>query len=162
MQRGSLLGLGCAALLVGLGPLRTAAAPADLERFAVVESAPGRTSIYVGTVTFTLTPFIRQGGQYAADYQAKVFPFFFYSEHGRLVVTVSDAQLRRIADGQPIEFTGQGVNADGAVRSIDGRAIPRAGDRGELKVRIHLGHRLTLVFNTTYRLPKAATPSSDR
>ncbi|MGH7995209.1 MAG: hypothetical protein ACREFX_02540 [Opitutaceae bacterium] len=142
----------CLALAATCGRAR---ADSALGRFAVVQAAPGSTSVYVAVVSLSATPFVRHGTRYLARYRADVFPFFFYDERGRLIVDVSDAQLRALAVGRPIDFTGRAIRSDGAVRRIDGRVTPAGPDRGAIKVRIHVGRRITLVFNTTYRLPGA-------
>lgn len=152
-----------------LGPLRfwfaslallAAAAAADSARdlapYARVEVAPTKTSIYVGTVTMTLPAFVRTGGVYASTYDAKVFPFFFSNESGRLSVELDDDQLRRLARGEPVEFKGRAVNTAGDERRIEGKATPADAVSGKLKVRVFVSRRIELIFNTTYRFPDAA------
>ncbi len=136
-----------------LVPLLAAASenPA-LDRYSVVTTAPVSTWIYVGSVTLTATPLLRQGGQYNAHYSAKVFPYFFSSESGSMVVNVSSASLLRLAAGSPIAFTGLATRSDGTLRPIDGTATPTGPSGGAIKVKIHLSKKITLVFDTTYRL----------
>lgn len=125
---------------------------ASLSRFAQVEIAPTKTSIYLGTVSMTMPTFVRQsGGVYTADYTAKVFPFFFYNETGRLSVNVSDDALHQLERGEPIEFEGRAVNADGDERRIAGRAVPLDARTGKIKVRVFISKRIQLIFNTSYR-----------
>lgn len=146
-----------AILLVAVcAPVALAAGPEPgLGRFALVRTAPVKTSVYVAIVSLAATDFVRHGPDYLADYRVKVFPFFFYDEHGRLVVPVSDADLRRLASGQPFDFSGQGIRSDGKVRLVDGRVTPRGPATGDIQVRVHASRHFTLVFNTTYRLPAA-------
>jgi hypothetical protein len=120
-------------------------------RFARVEVAPARTSIYVGTVSMTMPPFARQDAGYQARYSAKVFPYFFYSEEGTLVVDVSEDMLRRLAAGEPVEFGGRARSDDGAERRVEARAVPVDAATGRIKVRVFVSRRLELIFNTTYR-----------
>jgi hypothetical protein len=141
--------------VVFVGACVTAAAgepAASLAHYARVEIAPTRTSIYLGTVSMTMPTFVRQhDGVYTADYTAKVFPFFFYNETGRLSVSVSDGALRQLERGEAIDFEGRAVNADGDERRITGRAVPLDARAGKIKVRVFLSKRIQLIFNTTYR-----------
>jgi hypothetical protein len=139
-------------LLLFLSWLAAARADPALDRFAVVTTAPVSTWIYVGSVTLTATPFLRQGEQYNAHYTARVFPYFFYSESGSMSVKVPADSLRRLAAGNPIGFTGTATRSDGTIRAIDGAATPAGRDGGAIKVKIHLSKKITLVFDTTYRL----------
>ncbi|HEY3757698.1 MAG TPA: hypothetical protein VGL42_16210 [Opitutaceae bacterium] len=125
-----------------------------LARFAEVDAVPVKTSIYIGTVTLVPGPFLRsQNGQFSATYAAKVFPYFFANEAGRMYIDVPDDALRQIAAGQAIHFRGKAVRTDGTVRSIEGSATPTSASEGKLQVKIHVSRRITLSFGTTYRLP---------
>ena len=133
---------------------RAAAAPG-----APIVVAPARTSIYIGRITLTMPPFVRQDGTYTATYSARVFPYFFYSETGRMWIDVSDDDLRRLAGGAPVDFTGHGRSDDGDERRIAGRATPADAVSGKIKVRVFVSKRIELVFNTTYRFaPPAGRP----
>lgn len=116
-----------------------------------VEVAPAKTSIYVGTVTLTMPPFARKEGSFESTYTAKVFPYFFLSEAGTIRVEVSDAQLGQLARGEPLEFSGIAVRADGTPRRLSGTATPGDARSGRLKVRVAVSKRVELIFNTTYR-----------
>jgi hypothetical protein len=129
----------------------TATDPA-LARFAEVDATPVKTSIYIGTVTLLPGPFLRIPGQYTATYAAKVFPYFFADESGRMYIDVTDDMIRQIAAGQPIRFRGKAIRTDGAVRTVEGSATPTSANGGNLKVKIHVGKHLTLSFGTTYQL----------
>jgi len=133
-------------------PPAAPAAPAPDARFARVTVEPAKTSIIIGTVTLTLLPLARQAGAYEADYAAKVFPFFFYNEHGQFSIDFSDDNLRQLRRGEPVSFTGQARTSSGASRRIAGRAVPDAADatRGKIKVRVWVG-RIELIFNTAYQ-----------
>ncbi|MDF9826400.1 hypothetical protein M2447_000481 [Ereboglobus sp. PH5-10] len=112
-----------------------------------------KTSIYVGSVTFTMTPFVRSGGQvYTAEYKASVVPFFFFSESGRLSINFTDEQLARLERGERVDFTGDGKNKKNKGRRILGHAQAEApGARtGKIKVRVFVTKNTDLVLDTTY------------
>lgn len=143
-------------LLVGLflwwaAPCAATADPEQpLDAYAQVSVAPTKTSIYVGRVSLEMTIFDRASGRYSASYVAKVFPYFFYNESGRLTIEISDAALRQLERGEVIEFQGRAVTADGNERRITGRAIPDSANTGKIKVRVALPGGVQLIFNTTY------------
>jgi hypothetical protein len=118
---------------------------------------PVKTSIYVGSVTLIATPLMRVGGGYEADYQAKVFPFFFMGERGRLRIEFSDEQLAQITRGERVAYVGSAQNTDGEPRRLEGQVEPRAADApdGKIKVRIFVSPKIQLIFNTTYRFDGA-------
>ena len=129
------------------------AAEATLGRYDQVDIAPAKTSIYIGRVTMTMPTFVRSGTTYEAAYIAKVFPYFFYNETGRLSIDVSDETLRALDRGEAIEFKGRGISSDGAERRIEGKATPAGPNEGKIKVRVFVSKRIELIFNTTYRFP---------
>ena len=129
------------------------AADPRLARHARVEVAPTKTSIYLGSVAMTMPAFSRTNGAYESEYAAKVFPFFFYNETGRLRVEISDDALRQLERGEAIEFKGRAVRTDGAERRVEGKATPSDAKSGKLKVRVFYSRRIELIFNTTYRFP---------
>lgn len=138
--------LGVLALVLG-----ARAADESLARYDRVVVEPAKISIYVGSVTMTFSPATRKGGAYEADYAAKVFPFFFMGEKGKLVLDAPDDALRRLARGETVEFTGRGVSANGKERRFEGRVSPADVTSGKLKVRVIVSKRIELIFNTTYR-----------
>lgn len=140
----------CLGLLAGS---HLAAADRPASTYARVEVEPTKTSIYIGSVAMTMPAFTRTADSYASSYVAKVFPFFFSNESGRLSVDISDDHLQRLARGEPIEFTGRAVNESGAERRIEGKATPADAASGKLKVRVFVSRRIELIFNTTYRFP---------
>lgn len=125
----------------------------DLRAFDRVDIARTKTSIYIGSVSMTLPTLVRENGTYSAPYAAKVFPYFFANEKGILSIKVTDAMLRQLADGHPIEFEGHGVNTTGETRRVSGRALPTNARSGTIKVRVSASKRIELIFNTTYRFP---------
>lgn len=124
-----------------------------------VEAA--RTSIYVGTVTLTMPRFVRRGAAFESTYDCKVFPYFFYNEHGTLRIEVPDADLDALRQGHPIDFQGQARNHRDAERAVEGRATPETPLEGRLKVRVRVSRRVELIFNTRYRLdPTSVAPGA--
>jgi hypothetical protein len=150
-----------AGALALVAPARAAAALPG--RYDQVEIAPTKTSIYIGSVSMTMPAFTRRPGGYASTYVARVFPYFFYNERGRLEIDVSDDQLRQLARGETIHFQGRGVNEDGEERHIEGRAVPKDATSGAIKVRVFVTKKIQLIFNTTYRFsgpPPAGEPQT--
>jgi hypothetical protein len=127
------------------------AADTPIEHYNRVDIASTKTSIYIGSVTMTMPVFERHNGTYSADYRAKVFPYFFYNEHGRLSITVPDEDLRKLEHGEVIQFVGEGISSDGEHRHIEGRAVPSDANSGKIKVRVFVSKKIQLIFNTTYR-----------
>lgn len=125
------------------------AAERPLGAYDRVAVAPTKTSIYIGRVALTMPTFTRVDGSYVSTYEAKVFPYFFYNESGRLSIDISDAALRQLERGEVIEFEGRAVSA-GNERRLTGRAVPVDADHGKLKVRVFVSKRIQLIFNTTY------------
>ncbi len=112
-----------------------------------------KTSIYVGSVTLTTGAFARAGDRWSTTYQAKVFPWFPWSEHGDITIVVTDADLARLARGETVEFTGDAKNHKGKTRKVTGRAQPASDHAGKIKVRIAVDD-VELIFNGTYELAR--------
>jgi hypothetical protein len=129
----------------------TGTAPALNPRYRRVEVAPTKTSIYVGTVSLALAPLERRQGDYTATYEAKVFPFFFYNETGRLWIECSDEQLHRLERGERVSFQGRAQRADGSEHRVEGTVTPADVTSGKAKVRVFATKSIELIFNTTYR-----------
>jgi hypothetical protein len=121
-----------------------------------------KTSIYIGSVTLIAETLHRENGTYTAAYQAKVFPYFFFSETGRLSIGFSDEQLATLDRGERVEFTGTAKNDDGEDRRVEGHATPDSAGAtsGKIKVRIFVSAKIELVFNTTYQFEGDAAPGS--
>lgn len=126
----------------------------DPEQYAAVAIAPGKTSIYIGSVTLTTPSLPHRGETYAGTYAAKVFPYFFYNEEGTLSIDVTDDMLRALARGETVDFTGTGLSSDGEPRRIEGKATPADATTGKIKVRIFVSKKIQLIFNTTYRFTR--------
>jgi hypothetical protein len=121
--------------------------------FARVEVAPTRTSIYVGLVALTMPDFTRLGDRFESTYAAKVFPYFFANETGRLGIDFTAEQLAQLTRGETVAFTGSATNHHGEVRRVEGKATPADAFHGKLKVRVLVSPKIELIFNTTYRFP---------
>lgn len=115
---------------------------------------PMKTSIYVGSVTLTTAEFKRDGDKFATTYEAKVRPWFFWSETGRATITMTAAQLEKLAKGERVEFTGEGANHKNKPRTISGYAERTDGATGKIKVRLN-ADGIELIFNGTYRFNNA-------
>jgi hypothetical protein len=133
-------------------PRARATEDANLQRYDLVAIAPASTSIYVGSVSLALTPFMRKAGVYHSNYVAKVFPYFFWGERGWITIDFPDDALRNLAKGEIVQFQGRGRNDDGEDRHIEGRAVPIDANSGKIKVRVFVSKRIQLIFNTTYRI----------
>jgi hypothetical protein len=128
-------------------------------RFNVVATKPASASIIIGTVTMTISPFIRRENVYSSTYVARVFPFF-YSEKGRISIVIPDDNLRRVSRGEPADFNGRAINDSGDVRRIEGSAIPTGPTTGRLRVKVFITRRIALTYITTYELQGAETPQA--
>ena len=142
-------------LLVLLAAQLDAAPPSVATGWERVEIAPLKTSIYVGTVTLSTKTFARSGSTLSTTYEAKVFPWFFWGETGRITITLADADLVHLAKGETAEFTGEAFNHKHKPRKVTGRAQPVDATSGKIKVRI-MADGVELIFNGTYRFGAAA------
>jgi hypothetical protein len=129
-------------------PALACAAPFD-----TVKLGPAKTSIYIGSVSLETPVLRRRDNRYTSTYSARVFPYFFYNEHGTFAVTFDQAQLDALARGERVNFTGEAINSDRETRSIEGFATPDAAGTpsGKIKVKILVSKKIELIFNTTYR-----------
>jgi hypothetical protein len=127
------------------------AADPQLAQYDAVTIAPTKTSIYIGSVSMTLPTFARVNGTYSSTYAARVFPYFFYNEKGRLSIDITDDQLRALARGETVDFEGSGMSSENEPRRIAGKATPFDATTGKIKVRVFVSKKIQLIFNTTYR-----------
>lgn len=111
---------------------------------------PMKTSIYVGSVSLATSEFRREGDKFTATYVAKVWPWFFWGETGRITITLPRPDLARLARGERVEFTGEASNHKNKPRHITGRADRTDAANGKIKVRIGVDDT-ELIFNGTYR-----------
>lgn len=142
-------------LLLSLGALAARAEEAPPSRYSTVEIEKAKTSIYIGHVTMTMPPFTRgKDGVFASTYTAKVFPYFFYNDKGKILIEVSDENLRKLEKGETIQFTGRGLSDKGEEYHVEGRAVPADSKSGKIKVKVAVTKKIELIFNTTYRFPE--------
>lgn len=146
----ALLALHLAGLLAG----RAGAAAADAGLGSAYTEATVdkvKTSIYVGNVTLDMPPFQRGQSRYASTYSARVFPYFFYNEKGRIEIELTDEDLRKLAAGERVPFSGRAENLDGEPRRVEGHATPDDALSGTIKVRVWVSPKIELIFNSRYR-----------
>jgi hypothetical protein len=123
---------------------------AGIESFSKVEVPQMKTSVYIGSVTLTMSAFERTGEVLTATYNAKVVPWP-WSEKGKITIEFPEEDLERLARGETVELKGKAVNAKNEAHAVTARAQP--GDdaaTGKLKVRVRVSGA-TLIFNGTYR-----------
>ena len=140
----------CSLLLLTAVGLARADTSQRIGEWDSVTIAPGKTSIYVGSVTLTTGVFRRDGDTFSSTYEAKVRPWFFWSETGRITITLPLADLEKLARGERVEFKGQATNHKGKPRHVTGRADRKDAANGTIKVRIGVDDT-ELIFNSTYR-----------
>ncbi|MSU46237.1 MAG: hypothetical protein EXS42_03710 [Lacunisphaera sp.] len=116
-----------------------------------ISVGPMKTSTFVGSVTLTTGVLERHGSTLATTYGAKVVPWFFWGETGKITITLSTADLANLAKGEKAEFTGEAFNHKKKIRQVTGRAEPVDATSGKFKVRI-MADGVGLIFNGTYRL----------
>jgi len=139
-------------LFLGVSRLGAAEAPAApaLTGWDHITVAPMKTSIYVGSVTLSTGVFVRDGSTLTTTYEAKVFPWFFWGETGRITINLTDANLASLAKGESTEFVGEAANHKNKPRTVTGRAQPTDAFTGKIKVRIG-ADGYVLIFNSTYK-----------
>lgn len=123
--------------------------------WSVVSVAKVKTGIYVGSVTLIASDFRRDGEVYRATYEAKVWPWFFWNETGRISIHFSPADLEKLSRGERVEFTGEAFNQKNKPRKISGHVDRGDATSGKIKVRIAVDDT-ALIFNSTYRFPNAS------
>ena len=140
----------CLFLLLGAVaalPAQTAPVLTSWDRITI---PPMKTSIYVGSVTLTTEVLVRTGSTLATTYEAKVRPWFFWGETGKITITLTDAALASMSRGERAEFTGEAANHKKKPRTVTGYAEPADASSGKIKVRIKADGE-ELVFNGSYR-----------
>jgi hypothetical protein len=138
-------------VLLALGAVMCLAAepaPPGASRVVVGEM---KTSIYVGSVRLITTDFVQRGDEFDSTYEARVRPWFFWGETGRITIKLPAGDLTRLALGQTVEFTGDATNQKNKPRTVTGRAQPTEALSGKIKVRI-MADGIELIFNGTYQL----------
>jgi len=108
-----------------------------------------KTSIYVGSVKLTTGVLNRDGDSFSANYEAKVTPWFFWGESGRITIRLSETDFAALTKGQTVEFKGNATNQKNKPRTVTGRAQPADATTGKIKVRV-MADGVELIFNGTY------------
>ncbi len=140
----------CLLLLWGAVSVLRADTSQTVGEWDSVTVPPVKTSIYVGSVTLTTGVFQRDGDRFSTTYEAKVWPWFFWSENGRITISLPPAELERLTRGERVEFTGEAFNHKNKPRHVTGHAERADAATGKIKVRIGVDDT-ELVFNSTYR-----------
>jgi hypothetical protein len=130
----------------------------SLCRFDKVYIKPSTSYYVIAAVTMTMPPFVRRNSVFSSTYSARVFPYFVFSEKGRIWIMVSEDQLRQVAKGESVDFTGRAISEDGDTRKVTGRATPTGPTSGDIRVRVYVSKRISLTCNTVYELEGAAPP----
>jgi hypothetical protein len=123
---------------------------APTRRVLVIEQSS--TKVSAAKATLTIEPLVRTGDLFAGNYEVKVVPFFFKSESGKLEIVVSEENLAKAKNGQPVEITGTALtNGENVKRKVNARATPAGANHGDLRVWFDADGR-EMVFETSYRL----------
>ncbi len=140
------------------------AAPLARPEWNRVAVEPMKTSIYVGSVRLITAEFRKDGDGFSATYAAKVFPWAFWNETGRIHIAIAGDDLARLQRGERCEFTGEAFNHKEKPRRVTGYADPESADgsTGKIKVRIAFDD-MKLTFNGRYTLSTfTAQPAADQ
>ena len=131
------------------------ALPADATAVRRFRIEPSTTKVIVGHARLSVEPLVREDGGLGGGYKVEVSPIAVGNEAGKLSVKVSDDDLRKLAGGQSVQFTGQAVSTAGNTSEVYGTATPTAGGGDGGALRIHIASKKgKLVFNTTYHLER--------
>ena len=151
MHTRSLLLLLALLMTCGVATLRPAAAPPAVRRMHI---DPSSTQILVGEAQLSVDPLTRSGDGFDGSYRLEVSPLPVGNESGRFSVNLSDEELRQLAGGQTVEFTGQAASTAGNRSELRIVATPK-GASGSGALRIHVASKKgKLVFHTAYRLDR--------
>jgi hypothetical protein len=124
-------------------------APALLPGKLVI--APCTTPVPMGNATLCLSGMVRARGVYTGEYQIKVAPLFFANEKGRLSVEFSDDTLRKLMQGNLVNFNGTATTTgSGKTRAVNGAATPSGKNEGRLQMWFTADGRKK-GFSSTYR-----------
>lgn len=114
--------------------------------------APSSSSLAGGTAKLVVGVLSREDSAYTGLYRIKVFPYFFKSESGKLLIKVSETSLRRMIEGDATSFAGRAItDGTGETRRVTAQVLPAASDHGALTFTVATENG-PLVFNTSYRI----------
>ncbi len=139
----------CVVFCLGLGTTRAEDAPVRELRIE-----PATTGVPLGKARLSVDALVRgKGDGLQAGYKVEVSPISLASEEGSLTISVSNEMLRKLADGQPVDFTGQAVSTSGNNSAVRGTATPSKDGKDTGTIRVHIDSKKgKLVFKTTYHL----------
>lgn len=114
--------------------------------------APSSSQLAGGTAKLVVGVLSRDNSSYTGEYRIKVFPYFFKSETGKLLIRVSETSLRKMIEGDATSFAGRAItDGTGETRPVTAKVLPAAGDHGALTFTVATENG-PLVFNTSYRI----------
>ncbi len=120
-------------------------------RFQTIDIKDSKTKIPATRIRLNVAPLNRTDYGYSSTYSVKVFPFFFFSEHGSIEINLDKDCIQRIDAGETVSFDGNAVNHRGSKRKITGEAAPGDSESGDLQIIIRASG-FDLTFNTSYLL----------
>jgi hypothetical protein len=121
------------------------------DRFQTVDIKDSKTKIPATRIRLNVAPLNRTDYGYSSTYAVKVFPFFFFNEHGSIEINLDKDCIQRIVAGETVSFAGSAVNHRGSKRKITGEAAPGDSESGDIQIIIKASG-LDLTFNTSYLL----------
>ena len=100
--------------------------------------------------TLIIGPLTRANGVYIGDFKVKVFPYFFKSDRGRLLINVTDKVLAAVSEGKTVAVTGTATSTkNGIVRHVEITAIPKDGNHGTVSLWFMVGDQ-KMIFAPDY------------
>ncbi|MEO7723665.1 MAG: hypothetical protein ABIU29_03120 [Chthoniobacterales bacterium] len=128
---------------------------ADLRADAITSKllvAPSSSKLAGGTAKLIVGVLSREDSSYTGEYRIRVFPYFFKSETGKLLIGVSETSFRRMIEGDATSFAGRAItDGTGETRQVTAKVLPAASDHGALTFTVATENG-PLVFNTSYRI----------
>ena len=124
---------------------------------SVMPLSTAKATLIVGPLTFT-------NGLYVGDFKVKVFPYFFKSDWGRLVINAPAAAQAALEAGKVVSVTGTSTSLKkGTVRHIEITATPIDHNHGNVSLWFMVG-TTKMIFTPTYHFAgkTAATANSTR
>jgi hypothetical protein len=96
----------------------------------------------------------------SGSYVIKVTPFAFKNDRGSLSLAISPENVKKLALGQTVEFTGLATSArDGKTKAIKGQTQPKAGGHGAVSFVVTTEDG-DLLFNSTYKVVEEKSVST--
>jgi len=115
---------------------------------------PSSTSITGGKASLIIGALLSKEGTYIGEYKLKVAPYFWMSENGKLIMSLSDASVLTLAKGVPVTVTGKATTNDsGKNRVVIAKLTPATKENGSVTF-FFTGEKTKLIFTASYRLGK--------